>query len=432
MTTTEMWRPVRWLREFGRPPRIIGLDIARGLAILGMAGAHIGVTESFDWADPATWTDLVHGRSSILFAVLAGVSIALMTGRSALPDRERLPAIRLNLIGRGAVIFVIGLALEMLNTPIAVILTLYGLLYVAVIPFLRWKPWQLLVGAGVLALAGPALLAFLGAVLLHPFGMGVGLVLYGTYPITVWMAFVLGGMALGRLRVERVRTAVIALCLGVVLAGVGYGLGAVGHAVGFTTPLESSSYIDDPGSSVEGSSVEGSSVPDSSSAPDSSASDSSSVFESSGSAISSSPSGWEGYPQALADADPLRAVLTAVFSVEPHTGGTAEVLGSGGFALAVIALCLLLSRPLRWPLLPLGALGSMPLTAYSGHVLVIALVSGPGGYVTSNEFWGLMAIGLLLAATLWSMFAGRGPLERLVGRAAAAMAATPRASVERT
>ncbi len=199
--------PVRWFREFGRPPRILGLDVARGLAILGMAGAHIGETEAFEWMDPATWTDLVHGRSSILFALLAGVSIALMTGRSVLPERERLPSIRLNLVGRGAVIFLIGLALEMLNTPIAVILTLYGILYVAVIPFLRWRPWQLLLGAAVLALVGPALLAFLGAVMLHPFGTGIGFVLYGTYPITVWLALVLGGMALGRMHVERVRTA---------------------------------------------------------------------------------------------------------------------------------------------------------------------------------------------------------------------------------
>ena len=89
-----------------------------------MAGAHIGETEAFDPFDLSTWTDLVHGRSSILFAVLAGISIALMTGRSALPDPERMPSIRLQLVGRGAVIFLIGLALEMLNTPIAVILTL--------------------------------------------------------------------------------------------------------------------------------------------------------------------------------------------------------------------------------------------------------------------------------------------------------------------
>ena len=384
--------PVRWFREFGRPPRILGLDVARGLAILGMAGAHIGETEAFEWTNPATWTDLVHGRSSILFALLAGVSIALMTGRSVLPERERLPSIRLNLVGRGAVIFLIGLALEMLNTPIAVILTLYGILYVAVIPFLRWRPWQLLLGAAVLALVGPALLAFLGAVMLHPFGTGIGFVLYGTYPITVWLALVLGGMALGRMHVERVRTAVIVLAVGIVLAVVGYGLGGIGQAAGLTTPAEdsSSSFVD---SSFSESSFDG-----------------------------SMPSGWEGYPRALEASDPLGSVLAAVFAVEPHSGGTAEVLGSGGFALTVIALCLLLSRPLRWPLLPLGALGSMPLTAYSAHVLSIMLFGGPGGFFSSNDFWAASAIGLLVVTTLWSMFFGRGPLERLVGRGAAAMA----------
>lgn len=389
--------PVRWFREFGRPPRILGLDIARGLAILGMAGAHVGETQAFDWMDPATWTDLVHGRSSILFAVLAGVSIALMTGRDALPERERIPSIRLNLIGRGAVIFVIGLALELLNTPIAVILTLYGLLYVAVIPFLRWRPWQLLTAAAVLALAGPALLAFLGAVTLHPFGSGIGFVLYGIYPITVWMALVLGGLALGRMQVQRLRTALIALAVGVVLAVVGYGLGGIGQAAGITGSFESSSAFSD-GSFIEGD----------------------------GGEIMSAPSGWAGYPQALAESDPLGAVLTAVFAVEPHSGGTAEILGSGGFALAVIALCLLLSRPLRWILLPLGALGSMPLSAYSAHVVSIVVFAGPGGFIASNAFWAATALGLLLITTLWSMFLGRGPLERLVGRGAAAMAAVPR------
>lgn len=367
-----------------------------------MAGAHIGETEPFQWLDPSTWTDLVHGRSSILFAVLAGVSIALMTGRSSLPDRERIPSIRLNLIGRGAVIFVIGLVLEMLNTPIAVILTLYGLLYVAVIPFLRWRVWQLLVASGVLALVGPALLAFLGAVTLNPYGAGIGFVLYGTYPITVWMAFVLGGMALGRLRVDRVRTAAVALGVGVLLAAAGYGLGALGPATG----------------------AAGSSAGFSWSSGSSGASDMSILPESS-SAEEILPNGWETYPQSLAEADPLGSALRAFLSVEPHSGGTAEILGSGGFALAVIALCILLSRPLRWPLLPLGALGSMPLSAYSGHVLVIALLAGPGGYFTSNVFWAVMAIGLLVATTLWSMFVGRGPLERLVGWSAAKMAAVP-------
>ncbi len=400
--------PGRWFRDFGRPPRILGLDVARGLAILGMAGAHVGMTEAFQWGDPTTWTDLVHGRSSILFALLAGVSIALMTGRDELPEPERLPGIRLNLVGRGAVIFLIGLALELLNTPIAVILTLYGLLYVAVIPVLRWRPRRLLLGAAVLALAGPALLALINALALQPYGAGIGFVLYGTYPITVWLALVLGGMALGRLRVQKKRTAVVALVVGVVLAAVGYGLGAVGAAAGVAeTGSMASSSSEYSGDESTGG-LPGGSL--SSFLPD----DPSPV------------SGWESYPEALLATDPLGSVVRAVFAVDPHSGGTAEILGSGGFALAVVALCLLLSRPLRWVLLPVGALGSMPLTAYSLHVVSVVLVAGPGGFVSDNTFWAATAVTLLLAATLWSMFVGRGPLERLVGKGAAAMAAVPR------
>ncbi|MFJ4225631.1 heparan-alpha-glucosaminide N-acetyltransferase domain-containing protein [Microbacterium sp. NPDC089695] len=379
--TLALAAPAHWFRTFGRPPRILGLDVARGLAILGMAGAHIGETTPFDPFDPGTWLDLVHGRSSILLAVLAGISIALMTGRGEIPDPARMPSIRLHLLGRGAVIFVIGLALEMLNTPIAVILTLYGLLYVAVIPFLRWRPGTLLVASGILALAGPALLALVGVLAMYPYGAGISLVLYGSYPITVWLAFVFGGMALGRLRVERIETAVVALGVGFGLMVIGYGLGLVGAIAGV-------------GSSDAGMGA-------------------------------GSASGWSSYPEALADADPLGAVLLAIFGVDPHSGGTAEILGSGGFALTVIALCLLLSRPLRWPLLPLGALGSMPLSAYSAHVLSVALIGGPGGFFQSNAFWGWTVLGLLLVTTLWSMFVGRGPLERLVGRAAIAMASAP-------
>lgn len=379
---------MHWFRTFGRAPRILGLDIARGIAILGMAAAHIGETSrAFDPGDPGTWSDLVNGRSSILFALLAGVSIALMTGRSELPDPARIPSIRLQLVGRGVVIFLVGLGLEMLNTPIAVILTLYGLLYVAVIPFLRWRPGALLVAAGVLALAGPALLALIGALALNPYGPGIGLVLYGSYPVTVWLALVLAGLALGRLHVERLETAALVLCAGLGLMVVGYGLGLAGALAGI-------------GGASEG-----------------------------GGGAGVAASGWSSYPAALADADPLGAVLGAIFGVTPHSGGTAEILGSGGFALTVIALCLLISRPLRWVLLPLGALGSMPLSAYSAHVLSAALIGGPGGFFTSNAFWAGTAFSLLLATTLWSMFVGRGPLERLASRAAAAMATAPRSQM---
>lgn len=374
--------PLDWFRDFGRPPRIMGLDVARALAILGMAGAHIGETTDFDWFEPGTWSDVVNGRSSILFAVLAGVSVALMTGRSRLPARERMPEHRLRLVGRGITIFLIGLFLEMLNTPIAVILTLYGVLYLAMIPFLRWRPRQLIAAAVMLAIICPPLLALLNALTLDPRGAGVDFLLYGFYPITAWLAFALAGMALGRMPLERAGTAAATLVVGILLAVAGYGLGAIGAAFGVAGG---------PGTS----------------------------------ASSNRASGWETYADALGEADPTGAVLQAVFAVEPHSGGIAELIGSGGLALAVIAICLLLARRLRWLLLPFAALGSMPLSAYTLHVFGIFVMAGPGGLFSDNGIWGIMSVMLLAGATLWSAFIGRGPLERLAGWSAERMASAP-------
>ena len=431
-------RPLAWWRHFGRAPRIMGLDVARALAVVGMIGAHLGETGEFAFFDPSSWTALVHGRSSILFAVLAGISIALMTGRARIPEREEMPRIRLGLIGRGAAIFAIGVALELLGTPIAVILTVYGILYVLAIPFLRWRALSLLIAAGVLALAGPVLLSGIQSISLGASGPGLDLVLFGTYPVTVWMAFVLGGMAVGRMQLERVRTVVALLLVGLVMAAAGYGLGAWADTVqGADDGMSSSSYASSSWSQSSSSYLSG--VP----AEELDFSDKicddggdgylfcypqdEALTEEDGidDVAIDEGAGWAAYPGILADHAPLESMGQAFVSVWPHSGGSAEIVGSGGFSVALIALCLLLSRPLRWVLLPLAALGSMPLTAYSAHIVVILAFAGPGGLISGNAEWGILSLSLVVLATLWAMFLGRGPLERLVGRAAEAMAAAP-------
>ena len=68
----------------------------------------------------------------------------------------------------------------------------------------------------------------------------------------------------------------------------------------------------------------------------------------------------------------------AVWTAEPHSSGLLEVIGSGGFALAVIGLCLLACRTvLTWIVLPLRAVGAMPLTAYTAQLVVWAIVARP-------------------------------------------------------
>lgn len=376
--------PFDWWLDFGRPPRIMGLDIARALAVLGMVGAHIGgVGDQFVLGEPATWSAAVNGNPSVLFAVLAGVSVAILTGRSAGPDIDRMLQLRLSLVGRGGAIFVIGLLLELLNTPIGIILALYGLLYIALIPFLRWPSWRLFAAAGVLAIVMPALLALVFALTLGPDGQAVGFVLYGLYPITVWLTLALAGLGVGRLDLARADTQLRVLGVATVVSAAGYLIGALGgDSAGDVEPVAGG-------------------------------------FSGWGSA-------WDDYAQAFASMAPWESVRAAFFSVEPHSGGTAEILASGGLALVVIALCLLLSRPLRWPLLPVAALGSMPLTAYTGHVVSVFLIAGPGGFIADGAAWAATTVVLILGATLWSMLFGRGPLERLVGRVATAAATVRR------
>lgn len=405
----------------------MGLDIARGLAVIGMIGAHMGSTPDLMWSDPQTWAGVVHGRSAILFAVLAGVSIALVTGRTVPPAPEELPGVRLRLIGRGAAIFAIGVALELLGTGVAVILTFYGVLYVAAIPVLRWSPRRLFLAAAGLALLGPPVLAAIQLLSLYATGPGTDLVVSGVYPITVWLVFVLVGLGLGRLGVDRMRIAVVSLLAGVVLAALGYGLGAAAEHIVDGEPGDSAWSSSSSFASLEDGTW---GVPADEVDLDGYVCDVEEEWvgcypEETGSS-SVDEEMWEelSYWEQLRDSDPWKSLLWSTISVQPHSGGIPEIVGSGGFALAALGGCLLLARPGRWLLIPLAALGSMPLTAYAAHVVIILVVGGgPMGFVNSNATWGWSTLGLLIATTVWALLWGRGPLERLVGRSAGAMAA---------
>jgi uncharacterized membrane protein len=62
-----------------RAGRIVGLDVARCLALLGMVATHVLLDRGAD-GDLTSTQWLAGGRASALFAVLAGASLALMTG----------------------------------------------------------------------------------------------------------------------------------------------------------------------------------------------------------------------------------------------------------------------------------------------------------------------------------------------------------------
>lgn len=336
--------------------RAAGIDLARGIAVIGMFAAHLLDTVPFAWDDPATWTDAVNGRSSILFATLAGVSLALVSGGAHPVARERMRVARGRIAVRAVCVWVIGIALIALDTPVYVILPAYGILFLLALPLLRLGAPALFAIAGGVALVAPFLLWALSSG--GGWATSVGEVLVQVtgwhYPFVLWIAFVAAGLAIGRMALDRASTALSLVLIGTALALLGYGALAP----------------------------------------------------------------WR-------EAVPSEGAWAFALSADAHSSGVAEALGSGGVAMAVIGLCVLVCRtPLRWVVWPLRAVGSMPLTAYAAQLVAWAVLqpeptalqlgSDLVAFRATEPFWPL-TIATVVGCTLWALLVGRGPLEAAIG-----------------
>ena len=85
-----------------------------------------------------TWIGLTFsGRAAALFAVLAGVGLALSTGKQGpLAGLRDLRAARRGIALRALVIAAVGLILGGLEVNLAIILVHYAVLFLCVLPFL--------------------------------------------------------------------------------------------------------------------------------------------------------------------------------------------------------------------------------------------------------------------------------------------------------
>lgn len=354
-------------RRLNGPDRIAGIDAARGLAIIGMFAAHLIVTaDAFEWGDPSTWTALVDGRSSILFATLAGVSIGLVTGGRSPITGAAMGVARSRLAVRAVLLWVIGILLVVTGVPVYVILPAYAILFLIALPLTALRARTVLWSAALLAL----IMSFLQPVLdglafwQQPGGAEADALLGWHYPFTVWIAFVLAGLGIARCGITRVVVQVRMLVAGSLLAMIGYSL-----AVLWTPPIG-------------------------------------------------------GY-------------VAQLWSAAPHSSGLLEVIGSGGFAIAVVGGCLLLCRvpEVHVLSLPLRATGAMPLTAYAVQIIVWAIVAGIAlgdtsdlvGFRALEPFWPF-TIGTIIGCTIWALVVGRGPFEWLLDRAAKGIVSAPPAA----
>lgn len=373
--------------------RLTGIDAARGVALFGMMSTHVlplytpGTTE-------ATWTALLFsGRASGLFAVVAGVGLALLTGGSTLHRDHTLSADRRGIAVRAVVIALIGLVLGGVETNIAIILFHYGVLFLVALPFtgLRVKPlaaWA----------AGWLLLAPVAAYLLRPVvaagvdpeslggnpvfdhflvpqTLAADIFLTGYYPVLQWLGFLLVGMMLGRLDLSR-----LGVQLGLLGAGVAAAVGA---------KLLSAQLLG-PGGGLA--------------------------------ALLGTPDG-SRYPLeamldvGLAGVDQSGSWWWLAVSA-PHSGTTLDLVHVAGSAAAVVAVCLLLTRRFPSALLPLSAPGAMTLTLYSLHICVMSWADELAPLPDPTQLYWLQVIAAVAIGILFHRIRSRGPLELLASGAA--------------
>ncbi len=230
-----------------RSARLVGVDVARCLALLGMIATHLVVERDPD-GSLSTLQWLAGGRASALFAVLAGVSLALVTGRRTPVTGSTRVRASIAIAVRALSLVLIGLVLGELESGLAIILAYYGVLFVLALPFLGLAVRPLLLLATGWVVVVPVLSHVVRPVLperqlaspafdqlAHPGRLLSELLLTGYYPALAWVGYVLLGLALGRcdLSSQRVQRTMAAVGL-MVAAGATFVSGALTSAAGFT------------------------------------------------------------------------------------------------------------------------------------------------------------------------------------------------------
>lgn len=369
--------------------RLIGVDLARGLAVFGMYAAHVGPDPSEGGA-VGFGMELSHGRASALFAFLAGFSIILITGRDAPKTGRAGRQAVAKVVIRALVLLAVGTGLTLTDTPVEVILAFYGLYFLLVLPLYRLgaRPLAIIAGAGALAL--PQILYVVHHILDadEPGGIWtwpadadglVSLLFTGGYPALTWIPFVVAGMAVARLDLPATAVRLRLALTGAGLAVLGYGGSWLAlHLV-----------------------------------PGALAAVAESGWEDGGSAASAWWSDTWGYPSGDSPAELLVA--------SPHSETTLSIVGNSGVAILVLVGCLAAVDAfprLRRLARPVIAVGTMSLTAYVLHVVgiqVLGIEELPGSPL--HVLLGFL-VTVTVFATLWSRFFRRGPLEWLLGKAA--------------
>lgn len=187
--------------------RIIGLDVARALALIGMFFSHLYMPES-------KWGEIFLGYPSALFAVLAGVSLGIMSQNAQSQGRDAIVRTRYQLVMRGVALIVLGYALMPFSGSIEIVLISIGWSYIFLHPVANWSTKNIALATGVIALA---------SIVAHTLSAFVQLpkVLLPGYPLFTWMTYFAVGLLIYRLLLNSKQRQLATLIVGTVASVAG-------------------------------------------------------------------------------------------------------------------------------------------------------------------------------------------------------------------
>ncbi|WP_430412561.1 DUF418 domain-containing protein [Kordia sp.] len=190
--------------------RIIGIDVARALAIIGMILVNFKMIfgqEGDSWL--LNFTALFEGKAAALFVILAGIGIAFMTNKAIQNnDKVQLRQARIKIFKRALLLFIIGLS-YIIIWP-ADILHFYGIYMLVTLFFLKGNTRHIIFGILSFLLLYPVLMFFIAYDTGWNFnnysytdfwtinGFVRNLFYNGFHPVIPWTAFMLLGLWFGR------------------------------------------------------------------------------------------------------------------------------------------------------------------------------------------------------------------------------------------
>ncbi|KLU10096.1 hypothetical protein BJF77_14905 [Kocuria sp. CNJ-770] len=364
--------------------RLVGIDAARGLALIGLMAIHLLPAWNEETGE-ASWSwRLFSGDSAALFALLAGVGLALTSGGRHPHEGRTMTADRIGLVVRAVLIAIVGLWIGTLmseDPPAYNILIYYGVFFLLAIPFLHAGPKALFISAVLFGVVSPMLMQGLQNalpefvsynptftdLLTQPGATASQLLLTGTYPALPYMTYLLVGLGLGRLNLRKTEVQARLVVVGVGLAIFAqttsyvllYALG------GYQRLLDASSMGEH---ELEDVLVWG--------------------------------------PDSL----PTETVWWLAIAT-PHTNTPLAIAASLGVSLAVLGVFLLIGPKIGAWLLPLSAMGVMTLTLYTVHLVALSFEA----HYELPYLWFMVHLAVAaLFAVAWHRSLGQGPLEKVV------------------